>query len=683
YYHTYPFCWRCSSPLLYYAKPSWYLRTAAVKELLVQRNGEINWYPEHIKEGRFGEWLRNNVDWAISRERYWGTPLPFWQCAGCGRYQCIGSVQELRELAVPPTRSLVYSSGLDLHRPYVDNVILRCEKCRGEMHRIPEVLDVWFDSGAMPLAQHHYPFENDAILTDGRYPGDYICEAVDQTRGWFYSLHAIAALLEHATDGRIKAPSYRNVICLGLVLDEKGEKMSKSRGNVVDPWSVINAHGADAVRWYLFTATQPGESRRFSTALVGDVVRRFFLTLWNTYAFFVTYANLDRFDPRAETPAKPANDLDRWVLSELNSLVAEVTESLERYDPTGAGRRIEEFVELLSTWYVRRSRRRFWKSGDDQDKRAALQTLYTCLATLAKLLAPLTPFLAEELYGNLVRSVDSKAPESVHLAPWPEADRSLIDPELGQAVRLAMRVVSLGRAARNKARIKVRQPLQAVLVKARTPEEEKALLLRVKDQVADELNVKELRLLRDVSEVVSFRISPNMAALGQKYGRRAREAAEALGKLDPAEVAQKVQAGAPVQAGKFTLLTEEVNLATQEAAGMSVAMEEGYTVAVTTEMTAELREEGLARELVHRLQNMRRAAGLDISDRIHTFYQGPEALRSAFLRHADYIAGETLSLKLVEGPPPDDAYMEQQKLDGMEVTLGIRKASQTPGVPGP
>ena len=444
YHHTYPFCWRCDTPLLYYAKTSWYIRTTASKERLISGNREINWYPEYIKEGRFGEWLANNVDWAISRERYWGTPIPLWQCGSCGEYHCIGSVAELKEMAVPEHKALV--DDLDLHRPYVDRIAIRCPKCAERMNRIPEVMDAWFDSGAMPFAQSHVT-SSDAIgsLRDnGRFPADYICEAVDQTRGWFYSLHALSTLLT-------EQPSYRNVICLGLILDGQGQKMSKHQGNVVNPWTVLDAQGADATRWYLFTASQPGESRRFSQDLVNEVVRRFLLTLWNVYSFFTTYASVDNFHPdQIPQGWKPTSELDRWLMSELNSLVAQVDEQLEAYNPTDAGRRIQDFVDLLSNWYVRRSRRRFWKSENDDDKASAYATLYTCLSTLCKLMAPFTPFVAEEMYQNLVRSVDGDAPESVHLASFPLDSPELVDHQLMTATRLAMEISRMGRAVRSR-----------------------------------------------------------------------------------------------------------------------------------------------------------------------------------------------------------------------------------------
>ena len=660
--HTYPFCWRCDTPLLYYAKASWYIRTTAVKERLLSGNEEVNWYPEHIKRGRFGEWLRNNVDWAVSRERYWGTPLPVWQCQGCGEYRCVGSVQELRDFlkrgGVPD----------DLHRPYVDEVVLACPACAGDMRRVPEVLDAWFDSGAMPYAQWHYPFENREQVDAGRqFPADYICEAVDQTRGWFYSLHALSTLLK---DG----PCYRNVICLGHIQDEQGEKMSKSKGNVVDPWEVINAHGADAVRWYLFTATPPGNARRFSADLVGEVVRRFLLTLWNVYAFFVTYANIDRFDLRQAAGVQPTAELDRWIRSELHSLVSDVTTLLQNYNPTEAGRRIEEFVEVLSNWYVRRSRRRFWKSENDADKLSAYATLYTCLVTLSRLLAPFTPFLAEELYQNLVRSVDADAPDSVHLDDWPEVDTTQIDERLSQDTRLAMRISSLGRAARSKARIRVRQPLGRVLVNTRTPAEGEALLTRISDQVQDELNVKEVALL-DTGEAARFlSLRPNLAILGPRLGGQVTQLTRTFQAADQTRIATAVLAGQPVELDGFTLQPDEVLVAAAEPEGYAVALEGGYLVVVETGITPELAQEGLARELVHRIQNMRRSAGFDIADRIVTTYQGDAAVGEVLSRFGDYVRQETLSDQLVEGEAPADAYVEHLQVDGHGVVVGVKQA---------
>jgi isoleucyl-tRNA synthetase len=452
YTHTYPFCWRCSTPLLYYARSTWFIRTTQYKEKLVELNGQVNWVPEHIKTGRFGNWLENNVDWALGRERYWGTPLPIWECSACHHQVCFGSLAELSKAAGQDL------SSLDLHRPHVDVLQFPCPECSGNMVRVPELIDVWFDSGAMPVAQWHYPFENQDIFKS-QFPADYICEAVDQTRGWFYSLHTISTLL-------FESQSYRNVICLGLILDNQGQKMSKTKGNLVDPWEVLNQHGADAFRWYLYTSSPPGQERRFSVELVGEVIRNFTLTLWNVYSFFVTYANLDGWKP--PTPGSPSwqfTDLDRWLLSELQALVLEVTQAFETYDVPGATRPIQNFVDLLSRWYLRRSRRRFWKNGTDADKQAAYAALYETLVTLSKLLAPSMPFLADELYQNLVifgsgtEEASAALPESVHLAAWPQVNQALLDEKLNRDIRLVMKLASLGHGARSQAGIKVRQPL--------------------------------------------------------------------------------------------------------------------------------------------------------------------------------------------------------------------------------
>ena len=618
YRHTYPFCWRCHAPLLYYAKTSWYIRTTALKDQLVEGNQGINWYPEHIKDGRYGEWLRNNVDWAISRERFWGTPLPIWRCGSCNRFHCVASRAELKERAT--AESKLKLENLDMHRPYVDDINIACPHCKGTMERVPDVLDVWFDSGAMPFAQFHYPFENKELLDDGRFPAEYICEAMDQTRGWFYSLQAVSTLLTGV-------PSYKNVICLGLILDEQGRKMSKSVGNTVNPWDVLSAHGGDAVRWYLLTATSPGEPRRFSANLVSEVVRRFLLTLWNTYVFFVTYANLDNFDPKkVKAGWKPANDLDRWALSELNALVRDVDLDLENYNPTDAGRKIEAFVDVLSNWYVRRSRRRFWKGDSDEDKTSAYMTLYTCLTTVTKLMAPLAPFMAESMYQNLVCKVDPDATDSVHLATYPVADESAIDRDLMEATRLAMRVASLGRAARAKANIKVRQPLPKVLVQARSKQEQ-SYLERISSQVLDELNAKELAP-----------IAPNDPLI-----ERARQAA----------------GGKPDAALKLD--------------SYAVALDPGLVVLMDTTVTPELAAEGLARELVHRVQMLRRAAGFDIADRIITYFEGDQHLLDSLKSYTDYVKAETLSENLVTGAPAEGAHSEKLKLEGHQVTLGVKR----------
>ncbi len=633
--HTYPFCWRCGSPLLYYAKPSWYIRTTAIKDRLISSNREINWYPDYIKEGRFGEWLANNVDWAISRERYWGTPIPIWQCTGddCAHRVCVGSREELKELAIDEHKATI--DDLDLHRPYVDQVHLRCPDCQSTMERIPEVMDAWFDSGAMPYAQWHYPFEDPEMMQDGRFPADYICEAVDQTRGWFYSLHALSALL---TDG----PSYKNVICLGLILDGHGRKMSKSQGNVVNPWTVLDEQGADATRWYLFTASHAGESRRFAQDLVNEVVRRYLLTLWNVYSFFTTYAEVDSFHPD-QVPAdwKPTSELDRWILSEVNHLIIQTDRHMESYNPTDAGRRIQEFVDGLSNWYVRRSRRRFWRSENDDDKLSAYATLYTCLVALSKLIAPFMPFIAENMYQNLVRSVQPDAPESVHLADFPVAEEGLVDQELMDATRIAMRISSMGRGARSRAGVKVRQPLSKLLVRPRYSRESPHLE-QVAPQILDELNIKELEI--SVEE-----------GAGERLYQRALEAASNLKKgKEPHQSSGQVEAVLPLDP-------------------YWIALEGGYMVALETTITPELAREGLARELVHRIQDMRKKAGFQITDRIHTYYQGPSSVDEVMSAYSGYIMQETLSEQLVAGEAADGSYHTTQSVDGMEVTLGVRQ----------
>ena len=669
YRHTYPFCWRCDSPLLYYAKSSWYIRTTAKLNELISGNQQINWYPQHIKDGRFGEWLRNNVDWALSRERYWGTPLPVWQCEGCGEHECFGSVDELKGRAPAEQRGALDGDGVDLHRPYIDQVSVDCQKCGGTMRRVPDVLDAWFDSGAMPFAQAHVMSHEtlDELRRDHLFPADYICEAIDQTRGWFYTLHALATLIAGE-------PSYRNVICLGHVLDGKGEKMSKSKGNVVAPWDVINAHGADAVRWYMFTSAPPGNARRFSTELVSESVRRFLLTLWNVYSFFVMYANLDGFNPKESSATAPTSELDRWVRSELEQLVLEVTRLLEEYNPTDAGRRIQEFTDLLSNWYVRRSRRRFWKSENDEDKGSAYATLYTCLTTLSKLMAPFTPFVAEEMHSNLVRSAYEDAPESVHLTDFPKAEESLIDQELSEGMRLAMRVSSLGRAARTKAGIRVRQPLAEAVVSVPT-EAERTSLFRFQELIKDELNIKELKDTAEVGGRTRFEVRLNLPVVGPKYGSQLATITKLLASQNATEVALRTRRGLHTNLGEFTLLPSELLVTETPMEGYGFAAEDVYSVAVNTRVTSDLADEGMARELVHLIQTMRRSAGFDIADRITTWYEGDEQVGRVMGVHDECIKQETLSLELRQGDPEGDAYVEEHTIDGTAVRLGLRRVS--------
>ena len=598
--HTYPFCWRCSTPLLYYAKQSWYIKTAMLKERLLAGNKQINWVPEHIKDGRFGDWLANNVDWAFSRERYWGTPLPVWQCESCGAQECVGSVEELK--GKPAFSGL--SEPLDLHRPYVDEATFDCAECGAKMKRASEVIDCWFDSGAMPVAQWHYPFDDagKTLFDDGRFPADYICEAVDQTRGWFYSLHALSTLL-------FDKPCYKNVICLGHILDGQGEKMSKTKGNIVEPLPVLQKYGADALRWYLFTAAPPGNARRFSEQLVSEVLRQFMLILWNVYSFFVTYANIDNYNPATDNSCPEPSEMDRWILSELNQLVKEVTQDLDSYNITDAGRAIERYVDFLSNWYIRRSRRRFWKSESDTDKLAAYQTLYICLTTLSKLLAPFMPFMADEIYRNMVLSAYPDAPESVHLADFPKADESVIDEQLSADIRLAMKVSSLGRAARALTAIKVRQPLAKVVVRVRNANEKKGLL-RSEEQILEELNVKTLVFADEADDIASCSPFSEDGELG---------------------------------------------------------------VAVDINITADLAKEGLTREIVHRLQNMRKNAGFEIADYIEIFYQADDYVQAVMQEYAGYIQHETLARRIHCEMPSESIAKEEHKLGEHVITFGVQK----------
>jgi len=639
YRHTYPFCWRCDTPLLYYAKTSWYIRTTARKDRLVGLNSGINWYPDHIREGRFGEWLRNNVDWAISRERYWGTPIPIWRCDRCDAMECIGSVAELG------ARSGQDVSGLDLHRPYVDEVAFPCraDGCAGMLARIPEVMDCWFDSGMMPYAQFHYPFENETIGSDGRLPADYICEAVDQTRGWFYSLHALATLLNDDV-------AYRNVICLGLILDGRGRKMSKRLGNIVEPMPLLDAHGADALRWCLFTAAPAGEPRRFSDRLVQQTLRQVLLTLWNVYSFFTNYANIDEFEP-SQIPAgwRPEAELDRWILSELNQLVQVVDGHLDRYNPTDAGRRIQEFIDILSNWYVRRSRRRFWKSENDADKLGAYATLYGCLSTLARLMAPLAPFVSEQMYRNLELPYRAGAPDSVHLADYPTADTSLIDPEIMNATQLAMRVVRMGRAARNKEKLTVRKPLKEAVVYTDS-QEHKRYLPQFGEQIAEELNVKR------------FRVEG----------------------LSPFFDDEKIASFQPLADFQGSAISVKLDATTKHLNDIGYVCEvdtsRDFIVAVHKNPNQTLKDEWLAREMIHRISNLRRKSGFEITDRINILYEGSAYAVGLMQVHGDHIKAETLadSIREVENIhaiPFRQSELERLEIECLEVTLAVSRAA--------
>jgi isoleucyl-tRNA synthetase len=635
YEHAYPHCWRCGTPLLYYATTSWYIGTSAAKEELLANNETIGWHPEHVKHGRFGKWLENNVDWALSRNRYWGTPLPIWRCEseGCDGVTCIGSKEELvaHGGSVPE----------DLHRPYIDEVTLRCEDCGGDMHRVSSVIDTWYDSGAMPFAQFHYPFEGREEF-ESRFPADYICEAQDQTRGWFYTLLAESTLL-------FDQSSFRNCVCLGLILDPEGQKMSKSRGNVVDPWDVLAAHGADAFRWYYLTTQQPWSGYRFSLETVGESVRQFMLTLWNTYSFWVLYANAEGIEP-GDADADPGErtDLDRWALSRLQATVATVRERMDDFDCTTAGRAIAEFVEELSNWYVRLSRRRFW-DGD----RAAFATLRTCLLETTKMLAPFTPFLADEIYRNLAGGAAAAsegagdfgdAPDSVHLADFPEVDAALRDPDLEAAMEAVRRTVRLGHSARSAGKVKVRQPLRRAVIVAN--EAERAGIEARADLVTAELNVKELDFVSEQGDLVTYEIKPNYRALGPRFGKNMPQVAAAVAALDPAHVAATLagggEVGIAIDGHDHSLGAEDLTMALSPLEGYEVEAEAGHAVALQLEIDEELRREGFAREVVRAIQNARKDEGLEITDRIELRLAGDEMLVEIANEHRAYVDGETL-----------------------------------------
>jgi isoleucyl-tRNA synthetase len=654
--HAYPHCWRCGTPLLYYAKKAWYGRTTAVLDKLLSENEEINWIPEHIKWGRFGDWLKNNIDWALSRERYWGTPLPIWRTAS-GDTVVVGGVEELKELAIDPVPE-------DLHRPYIDRVRIRHPETGEEATRVPEVLDAWFDSGSMPFAQWGYPHEEASEERFSRhFPADFICEAVDQTRGWFYSLHAISTML-------FGQRSYKNCLVLGHILDAEGKKMSKSLGNVIDPWDVFGKQGADALRWALYTATNPGNARRFSITQVDEAVRKYLLTLWNTYSFFVTYARIDGFDPKSDYVEPEERSLmDRWALSELQLTIKTVTERLDAYDVTAAGRAIGEFVDELSNWYVRRSRRRFWKGEDDQDKKAAHSTLYECLVTVTKLTAPFTPFVAEALYQNLVVNVDEVAPESVHLADWPEYREELVDQSLSERMSAARRVVGLGRAARNAAAIKTRQPLREVVVvdEASDGSQIREGVESLREIVLDELNVKELAF-GSTEDVVDYDLKPNLGVVGPKYGRLVPGLRKALAEAAP-EVGARAAAGESVSVSvdgeEITLTPEELLVEPKERDGYALEREGGLSVALRTDLDADLVDEGLVRELVHRVQNLRREKGFEIEESIRVGLSGNPRISSLLEdRWGDYFRAEVLARDLDLDASTSDGGFASVTVDG-------------------
>ncbi len=671
YIHNYPFCWRCHTPLLYYARETWYIETTRYRDKMIELNQTINWVPDHIKNGRFGNWLEELRDWALGRERFWGTPLPVWVCDNpdCDHKHCIGGVAELAELSGQDL------SDLDLHRPYVDEVTFPCTACGGTMRRVPELIDVWFDSGAMAVAQWGYPYYNQEKFKE-QFPADYICEAVDQTRGWFYSQHAIAAML-------FESVNFKNCISLGHILDEKGQKMSKSKGNIIEPWSVIDKYGADAFRWYMYTAGPPGEPRRFSVELVGDVFRNFYLTLWNVYSFFTTYADIEGFEPQPDAlPVSERDALDRWILSELHALVREVTQAYENYDVPRTTRPIEQFVDALSNWYLRRSRRRFWRTDAEASETSSLsafQTLYEVLVTVSKLLAPTMPFLSEEMYRNLVTNADPAAPESVHLAFWPAYDPALIDEKLMGDMRLVQKLVSLGHAARNEAGIRVRQPLaEAVFVTRYSAEA--PIVTEHAATIAEELNVKSVRVVEAADEMVAYRLNPLPQVLGRVLKGDFPKVQRALREGDRADVerwAKTLLEGdaitVTVDGVDYTVTPEQCEVLRDAAEGYTVAEDYGYLAALSTGLSPELVREGLAREFVRRVQTLRKEADFDISDHIVLTYQASERLAQAIRAHRDYIASETLADDLREAASEDGAFSGEFAFDDETVTVAVRR----------
>lgn len=657
--HSYPFCWRCDSRLMYYAKKSWYIRTSVIKDDLLRSNEKVNWYPEHIKYGRFGKWLENNVDWALTRERYWGTPLPVW-VDGNGHKICIGSIEELKEKAVD------IPSDLDLHRPYVDDIIIKCPECGSDMRRVPEVIDVWFDSGSMPYAQFHYPFENTELFRES-FPADFICEAIDQTRGWFYTLLAISTLL-------FEKSCFKNVLCLGLINDEKGQKMSKSKGNVINPWDVLNKQGADALRWYFFTSVSPWLPKNFSTKAVNEVIRKFILTLWNTYSFFVIYANIDNFNPYDhELEVKDRIEIDRWIISELNQTIKKVNELMDGYNVTESGRALQNFVDTLSNWYVRRSRRRFWKSEEDEDKISAYKTLYECLVNISKLCAPFIPFLSEEIYRNLTGS-PGRGEESVHLESYPVADESLIDEDLSFKMDTARKIVNLGRAIRSKINIKVRQPIEEAIVYFGVDRRKEEAIRHFEDVITSELNVKKIKFARNIDELVSYDIKPNLSILGKKYGSLVPKIKEALLAENSIRTALKVKNNKNVSLiinGKqVEILPEEILVDVKNKKDLGVESDGEFTVGLSNIISDELLEEGFCRELVHQIQNLRKEAGFKIENIIELAIE-PGTEDDILKKFKNYIMKETLS-ESFSFDFKEDMYVKEIKIDGKKIKVGIK-----------
>ena len=655
--HDYPFCWRCDTPLIYYARESWFIKMTAVKDDLIRNNNTINWIPKSIGEGRFGDWLNNIQDWGISRNRYWGTPLPVWECS-CGHQECIGSRAELAERSGNPDDAKV-----ELHRPYIDAVTFKCPDCGGEMHRVPEVIDCWFDSGAMPFAQHHYPFENEDLFKQ-QFPAQFISEAVDQTRGWFYSLMAESTLLFN------KAP-YENVIVLGHVQDENGQKMSKSKGNAVDPFDALETYGADAIRWYFYINSAPWLPNRFHGKAVQEGQRKFLGTLWNTYAFFVLYANIDEFDATKYTlDYEKLSVMDKWLLSKLNTLIKTVDNNLGNYRIPEAARALDEFVDEMSNWYVRRCRERFWAKGMEQDKINAYMTLYTALVTVCKVAAPMIPFMTEEIYQNLVCSIDKSAPESIHLCDYPVANESWIDSELEKNMDEVLKIVVMGRACRNTANIKNRQPIGNMFVKA--PFELSEYFTEI---IEDELNVKKVTFTEDVSAYTSYTFKPQLRTVGPKFGKYLGQIQKALAELDGNKAMAELKSTGAL---KLNSISDEVVLYEEDLL-ITMTQQEGYmtegdnevTVVLDTNLTPELLEEGMVRELISKIQTMRKEAGFEVMDKITVSYKADQKVKDIFAKYGEEIAKEVLAESVVADTV--SGYQKEWNINGETVVLGVEK----------
>ena len=653
--HEYPFCWRCDTPLIYFARSTWFIAMSTKREELLKSNKMVNWYPESIRDGRMGDFLENVIDWGISRERYWGTPLPVWEC-GCGHRHCIGSIAELKEMSDD------CPDDIELHKPYVDNVHIKCPKCGGVMTRVPEVIDCWFDSGAMPFAQYHYPFENKEFF-ESHYPCDFISEALDQTRGWFYSLLAESTVLFG------KSP-FKNCIVMGLVQDKDGIKMSKHKGNVVDPWDVLNNEGADAARWYFYSANAPWLPSRFSDSAVKEGQSKFIGTYWNTYAFYVLYADIDRFDPtKYELNVKDLCAMDKWILSRLNSLIKTVDAKMAGYDITGAARLIQDFTDELSNWYVRRGRERYWAGDMTKDKVDAFMTLYTVLEQFTRLIAPFVPFVSESVYQNIVRSVDKDAPESVHLCSYPVADESLIDTRLEEEMELVRKIVELGRAARNSSNIKNRQPVAKIFVVS-----DETLDEEYKSIVLEELNIKELEVLSDASALMDFKFKPQLRTCGRKFGPKLNAAKEVIAALPGKATKKALEAGAikiTVDGEEYEMTEEDFLIETVQPEGLSTQTDRNLTVSIDTVLTDELIEEGLVREMISKIQNQRKETGLEVTDRIILMYSGNDKLAGIIDGKKDYIASEVLAAEVKAG---EDDSSRSWEINGESILFSVKKA---------